>query len=74
MLNNANAMQMCVLVLSCVKLFVTSRTVVLQAPRSMEFSRQKYRSGLTCPSPGTLPNPGIKHGSPALQADSSFTM
>ena len=31
-----------------------------QAPLSMEFSRQEYRSGLPCPSPGDLPNPGIE--------------
>jgi len=36
----------------------------------MEFSRQKYWSELTFPSPGDLPNPGIKPMSPALQADS----
>ena len=36
----------------------------------MEFSRQGYRSGLPFPSPGDLPNPRIKPGSPALQADS----
>ena len=35
----------------------------------MGFSRQKYWSGLPFPSPGDLPNPGIKTGSPALQAD-----
>jgi len=34
----------------------------------MEFSRQEYCSGLPFPSPGDLPNPGIKPGSPALQA------
>ena len=32
------------------------------------FSRQEYWSGL--PSPGHLPDPGIKPRSPALQADS----
>ena len=37
----------------------------------MRFSRQGYRSGLPFPSPGDLPNPGIKPGSPTLQADSS---
>ena len=37
---------------------------------SMEFSRQEYWSGLSFPSPGDLPNPGIKLGSPTLQADS----
>jgi len=36
----------------------------------MEFSRQEYWSGLPFPSPGDLPDPGIKPGSPALQADS----
>ena len=35
-----------------------------------EFSRQEYYSGLPFPFPGDLPNPGIKSGSPALQADS----
>ena len=35
----------------------------------MEFSRQEYWSGLSFPSPGDLPNPGIEPGSPALQAD-----
>ena len=34
------------------------------------FSRQEYWSGLPCPPPGDLPNPGIKLRSPALQADS----
>ena len=33
-----------------------------QAPRSMRFSRQEYWSGLPFPSPGNLPNPGIKRG------------
>ena len=37
---------------------------------SMKFSRQEYWSGLPFPSPGNLPNPGIKPKSPALQADS----
>ena len=41
-----------------------------QSPLSMEFSRQGYWSGLPFPSPGDLPDPGIKPGSPALQADS----
>ena len=40
-----------------------------QAPLSMGFSRQQYWSGLPFPSPGDLPNPGIKPRSPALQAD-----
>ena len=33
------------------------------------FSRQEYWSGLPFPSPGDLPNPGIKPGSPTLQAE-----
>ena len=37
---------------------------------SMEFSRQEYWSGLPCPPRGDLPNPGMKLGSPSLQADS----
>jgi len=41
-----------------------------QAPLSMGMSRQDYWSGLPFPSPGDLPNPGIKSGSSALQADS----
>ena len=56
--------------LSCVQLFATPWTVALQAPLSMEFSRQEYWSGLPFPSPGDLPNPGLKPRSPALQADS----
>ena len=34
------------------------------------FSRQEYFSGLPCPPPGDLPNPGIRPRSPALQVDS----
>jgi len=34
----------------------------------MRFSRQEYWSGLPFPSPGDLPDPGIKPESPALQA------
>ena len=55
--------------LSRVQLFVTPRTVVYQALPSMGFSRQKYWSGLPFPSPGDLPDPGIKPRSPAFPAD-----
>ena len=41
-----------------------------QAPLSMGFSRQEYRSGLPCPPPEDLLNPGIGPGSPAWQVDS----
>ena len=58
--------------LSCfsrVKLFSTPCTVAHQAPPSIRFSRQEYWSGLPCPPPGDLPNPGIETeslSSPAL--------
>ena len=55
--------------LSHVRLFVTPWTVAHQAPPSMGFSRQEYWSGVRFPSPGDLPDPGIKPRSPALQAD-----
>ena len=48
----------------------TPWTVAHQAPLSMGFSRQEYWSGLPFPSSRDLPDPGIKPGSPALQADS----
>ena len=36
------------------------------APLSLGFSRQEYRNGLAFPTPGDLPNPGIKHVSHVL--------
>jgi len=36
----------------------------------MEFSKSEYWNGYPFPSPGDLPNPGTKPGSPTLQADS----
>ena len=53
-----------------VQLFATLWTVAHQAPLSMEFSRQEYWSGLPCPSPEDLSDPGVKPRSPTLQADS----
>ena len=44
--------------------------IACQDPLSREFSRQECWSVLPFPSPGELPNPGIKTGSPALQVDS----
>ena len=38
----------------------TPQTVARQAPLSIGFSRQEYWSGLPCPSPGDLPDPGIE--------------
>ena len=46
--------------------------IACQAPLFMGFSRQEYWSGLSFPSPGDLPHPGIEHTSPlspALQVD-----
>ena len=55
--------------LSLIRLFATLWTVAHQAPPSMGFSRQEYWSGLPFPSPGDLPDPGIKPSYPALEAD-----
>ena len=58
---------------SHVQLFATLWTVAHQTPLSMGFSRQEDWSGLPCPPPGDLPNPGMELMSPAapdLQADS----
>ena len=35
-------------------------TTARQAPLSTGFSRQEYWSGLPCPPPGDLPDPGIE--------------
>ena len=59
---------MCTCALSRVKLFVTPWTVAQQVPLPMGFSRQDYWSQLPFPSPGDLPNPGIKTMSPVAPA------
>ena len=67
------AMCVCAQLLSFVCLFETLWVGAHQVPLSMEFSRQEYSSGLPCPSPGALPDPGIEPTSPvflALEADS----
>ena len=54
---------------SRVWLFAALWIVARQAPLSMEFSRQEYCSGLPCPPPGDLSDPGVKPASlmsPAL--------
>ena len=56
--------------LSCIQIFVPLWTAACQALLSLGFSRQEYWSGLSCPPPGDLPDPGIEPRSPALQADS----
>ena len=55
--------------LSHVRLFATPWTVAYQASLSMGFSRQEYWSELPFPSPGDLPDPGIKPRSPTLEVD-----
>ena len=63
---------MLVKLFQCVLLSATLWTVGLksygethQAYLSMGFSRQEYWSGLPCPHPGDLPDPGIEPLSPA---------
>ena len=54
---------------SHVLFFATLWTVVCQAPLSMGFSKQAHWSGLPCPPPGDLSDPGIEPAtltSPAL--------
>ena len=53
----------CVLVALFVLLFETPWAVFHQALLSVKYSMQEYWSGLPCPSPGDLPDPGIKFGS-----------
>ena len=53
-------------------LFVTSWNLAHRAPVFMRFPRQEYWNGLSLPSPGDLPDPGIETASLALQAY-SFT-
>ena len=58
---------------SCIQLFATLWTVAHQALLFMGFSREEYWSGLPCPSPGDLPDPGIEPASsaaPPLKVDS----
>ena len=70
-----NTMLCYALSLSLVRLFVTPRTVALQAPLSKGFFKQEYWSGLPCPPPGDLDS-GIKLMSlmsPALTGGFSTT-
>ena len=61
---------------SCVQLFVTPWTIACQALLSVGFFRQEYWSGLPCPPPGDLPNPGSKPASllPPALAGRFFTI
>ena len=63
--------------LSCVRLFAIPCTIACQAPLSIDFPRQEYWSGLLFPTPGDLPNPGIKPSSlvsPTLACQSRATI
>ena len=70
----SNLFLFCSLVTSCVQLFCDPHG--LQPARFLcpwDSSRQEYWSGLSLPSPGDLPNSGIKPMSPAL-ASRLFTI
>ena len=59
------ALHVCVLSrFSHVQLRATPWTIARQAPPSLGFSRQEYRSGLPFPPPGGLPDPGVGPTSP----------
>ena len=60
--------------LSRVRLFATPWTAAHQAPRSMEFSRQEYWSGLPFPSPGDLPDPRISFSPDLALHDATRTL
>ena len=65
----------CMCVLSCVRLLATPWTIAHQAPLFMEFSRQEYWNGLLFPTPRDFPDPGkesVSLVSPTL-ADGFFT-
>ena len=79
-LGNISPKKMCVCVCMCVcaQLFATPlMPIAYQSPLSMEFSRLEYWSRLPFPSPGDLPNPGIKSmflASPALAGEFLITV
>ena len=50
----------CLVTKSCLTLCDPMNCIALQAPLSMGFSKQEYRSGLPFPTAGDLPDPGIK--------------
>ena len=59
---------MCAKSFSSVLLSVSPWTAARQAPLSVGFSRQGYWSGLPCPPPGDLPDPGMEPASPMSPA------
>ena len=76
--STSTSISMCVCMLhhfGCVLLFATLWTVACQAHLSMGFARQEKWSGLPCPPPGDLPDPGIEPASliSLALADGFFT-
>ena len=53
--------------------FATPWTVACQVTLSMGFPRQEYWSGLQFPSPGALPDPGIRSLVSPASAGEFFT-
>ena len=58
------------LVAKCIQFFCNPMDCSCQTPLSMGFFEQEYLHMLLFPSPGDLPNPGIKPTFPELQAES----
>ena len=54
--------------------FATPGTVALQVPLSIGLPRQEYWNGLSFPSSGDLPNPGMESMSPGSWAGRFFTI
>ena len=69
MCSQALDLRLCVLIAQSCPTLCNLMSSSCQGPLSMEFTRQEYWSGLPFSSPGDLPDPGIKPGSPALQVD-----
>ena len=69
-LNGVFVYRRCVCMFNCchVQLFATPWTIVLQAPLSMGFPRQEYRSRLPFPPPRDLSDPRIETASPVSSA------
>ena len=59
---------------SCIRLLASLGTVAHQALLSMEFSRQEHWSGLPCPPPKDLPNPGMETVSPASSPLQAYSL
>ena len=59
-IERAIANSVCLSHICSVRLFVNPWTAACQGPLSMGFSRQEYWSGLPCPHPRDLPDPGIE--------------